>query len=378
MPIYVDGGNQMDAALRVKTTSDGGIMAAGMLDYDGSGADSPEHLALIRLDSSMNLTWKKTYDLPLAVHANALLALSDDRFIVAGSVSGIVNELYTSKAFAMKADAQGNMKWFREFGGEPGYGSANISDLILTSDDAVLMAGNFSDMPWAAKIDGYGNVIWEKFLGDQYYLIADVTMIQNNGFLFTGTTSSFAEDAAILVVKTDDDGNIKWKKIFPCETRCEGFSGHPTGNGQYLVQAEVIQMNTGGLWPHKLLLLLLDDSGKIINQVQFNDIAVSGKMIPTVDGGYILAGEEYLSIQRTTGVVLKLDAELNLAWKNSYSWAFGNHTLFDIAEMPGGGFAVAGRTELDSTRSDDMLVFKIDGNGRIPHPIVADEQNQTQ
>lgn len=378
MPVYVDGGAQSDAALKVVQTSDGGLLVAGMTDYDGSGSMSPEHLTLIRLDASLNRVWKKSYDLPMAVHAGALLALSDDRFIVAGSTSGMSHEVFTCKAFAMKVDAQGNMKWFREYGSEPGYGCARASDLLLTPDHAMLLTGSFNDMPWAAKIDGHGNVMWEKFLGDEHQVIASAAIVPDNGFLFTGSTSSYAEDAAVLVIKTDGSGNIKWKKTFACETRCEGHSGYPSENRQYLIQAAAIQMNTSGLWPHKLILLSLNDSGKLINKVQFDDFSASGRMIPAADSGFVLAGEEYLSTQRTTGVVLKLDADLHLAWKNTFSWAFGKHTLFDITEMPGGFYAVAGSAELDSSRSDDLLVFKLDGNGRIPVPGEANEQPPEQ
>ena len=126
--------------------------------------------------------------------------------------------------------ANGNIIWKKTFGSSfnemPG-------DMEVLPDRSILIAGTadpsaFLPSPYAntnafvIKLDETGNIIWKKtFGGDGDDAIKSITLINDGGFVTSGTSTSSNGDIAsnaggtdVFVFKHDANGNIIWKKMY--------------------------------------------------------------------------------------------------------------------------------------------------------------------
>jgi hypothetical protein len=143
-------------AYSIQQTSDGGYIVAG---YTGSFGAGGRDFWVIKLDSSGNITWQKTYGGYNHDEAYSVQQTSDGGYIVAG---------YTYSF---------------------GVGSHDF---------------------WVIKLDSSGNIIWQKTYGGTGVDTAQsIQQTLDGGYIVTGTTTSFgAETYKFWVIKLDSNGNV--------------------------------------------------------------------------------------------------------------------------------------------------------------------------
>jgi hypothetical protein len=110
-------------------------------------------------------------------------------------------------------------------------------------------------------------------------------------------------------------------------------------------------------------VLKLDGQGNVVWQ-KTSSLGEAHAIIPTSDGGYVVAGETYHSAGRHDVWVLKLDGQGNVQWQKNYGgtdddWAYA------IAPTSDGGYVVAGRTKSFGAGRMDVWVLKLDGQGNV-------------
>ena len=63
---------------------------------------------------------------------------------------------------------------------------------------------------WLLKIDALGNLLWDKtFGGDGNDRALSANQSSDGGFVLTGFSNSIDSASDILIIKTDDEGNIR-------------------------------------------------------------------------------------------------------------------------------------------------------------------------
>ncbi len=198
------------------------------------------------------------------------------------------------------------------------------------------VTGNHGDEDfWVTKLDGKGNLTWQKALG------------------------GFGDEAAFAVEQTTDDGYI-------LAGQASLSSGNVTGNHGNL-----------DFWVVKL-----DKNGNLLWQKSLggsnSDHATS--IQETTDGGYIVAGSSASNNGNVSGHngttffsdywVAKLDAGGNIMWQDSYGGSVDDFA-FSVRQTKDGGYIVAGNSESDDGDVTgvhdivygDMWVIKLDPNG---------------
>lgn len=129
--------------------------------------------------------------------------------------AGSTNSQGSYGAFVMRVNALGQQQWYKTYW-QHLYMSANG---IVTLDDgsAVIVgckAGSTTagDI-WIAKVDGNGDIMWQKTYGgsqwDEAFNVVRVDTGSDKGFLIAATTESAGNGRAdIYALKCDDNGNI--------------------------------------------------------------------------------------------------------------------------------------------------------------------------
>ena len=294
------GGRGADLASAIQQTADGGyVVVAGHTDSFGPPAGS----WIFRLDSNGSLLWQEKVR-----EASSLRLTEDGGLVVSGGA-------YTIS----KMDGMGNAIWTKSFGRGYAYSVKQTSDggYIVAGNNGIDGAGGLD--AWIMKLDTTGTVVWQKTYGgsenDEAYSVEQTT---DGGYIVAGYSGSFGGGFADgWVFKLDGSGNIVWQKAYGgrsqgafsvlgsiSKTQDGGFvlAGYTSGFGQGL--------NDG--W-----VLKIDAQGSPQWQRTFGGSGYDafGSIQQTSDGGFIVSG--YLQTNprvsdTTDAFVLKLDANGNI------------------------------------------------------------------
>ncbi|MCF8230316.1 MAG: hypothetical protein K9J24_15325, partial [Bacteroidales bacterium] len=240
------GGSKGDIGQRILATSDGNyFVLATAYSSDGTISNDPYPNSIdfwiIKINSEGEIIWDKIVGSSKLNYLSSGIATNDGGVIAIGWSStndGDMTEWYGYyDMWMIKLDSTGSVVWDFTLGGSDfdiGY------DIIQTSDGGFLVAGsaivepggnlecNMHDQADAVlvKLDSARNIEWQRCYGGSDYDGATRVGEVNDGYLFSGYTSSFDGDVSgfhgdidIWVVKVDYIGNIIWQK-------CLGGSGN--------------------------------------------------------------------------------------------------------------------------------------------------------
>ena len=307
------GGSGDDVAYSIQQTSDGGYVVAGCT---GSFAINGLWGAwILRLDSSGNTVWEKTYGFPFdssGVASSIQQTVEDGGFIVAGYTDGID-------------------------------------------------AGFFYYNLWLFKIDNMGNIIWEKTYGPiDVGTISIVRQLHDGDYILTGTRSS-----KLWVLKLDATGNIAWEKVYSGCGEAVPNSIQETADGGYIVAGETRECQTGN--DDDFLVLKIDSNGSVVWEKSYGDSGTqsSPSIQQTSDGGYILGGTTSTN-DSPAALILKLNEDGEVTWQKKYT-GDGPVAAFQIQQTFDSGYVVSGYAPnfIGALVPSDVWILKTDNLGNI-------------
>ncbi len=299
------GGTGSDAAASIAQTGDGGFVLTAVTTSFGEGGY--DDVWILKLDSSGNIVWQKSYGGIYQDEAGTILPTPDGGIVLTGWTASFQDR--QGDAWVLKLDGSGNIQWQKAYGGL-GKGDWGAS-IALTSDGGYVVAGSTSSFGagyidgWVFRLDSAGNILWQKtYGGTRNDFFAAIAPLSDGGFALAGTTNSFgAGGQNYWVVRLDGEGNLLWNQTYGGLYGDTAQSIAATPDGGYVVTG------TAGSWGgFKVWTLKLDGSGKVVWQHTYgtedgHSAAVTG------DGGYIVAGDTSLGDGWWDAWVVKVNAQ---------------------------------------------------------------------
>ena len=188
---------------------------------------------VLKLDNSGNLDWSRYFGGNFTDTPEGIAQTNDNGFIIAGGSDSndtdISGNLGTYDFWVVRLSSTGELVWEKSFGGSQ---IDEARGIIRTDDGNFIIAGDTrstdndvsnnkgaADM-WLVKISPDGNLIWEKTLGGSSFDVARaITKSRNNGFILAGSSRSNDNDVSVnkgqndaWVVYVDDNGEIIWER----------------------------------------------------------------------------------------------------------------------------------------------------------------------
>jgi Domain of unknown function (DUF5122) beta-propeller len=261
---YDDGLDEW--AIDVEQTADGGFIVGGQRTFAG-----PD-LLILKLDPDGNISWQKTYsgsesDILRGIHQTV-----DGGFIVAAETLSFGHG--SKDLWVLKLGSSGNIQWQKTYGGTS---HDECSDIKQTTDGGYILVGATSsyglgeDDAWVLKLNSSGDISWQKTYGFSATGEGAFNIEQtptDGGYIVAGTTQTSGNAADVWLIKLDSAGSILFQETLGGNQIDEPTDVHqlPSGHG-YILAAQTLSFGSG-IWD--VWLLRLNNSGAISRQCPEN------------------------------------------------------------------------------------------------------------
>jgi len=362
------GGNLKDECYDAHQTSDGGYIMIGRSNSFGAGEFDGW---LVKTDADGTIAWEKTFGDTYIDEANKVKETSDGGFIVAGMSTAFG---WAGEGWLLRTDAEGNIIWNKGY--HPIDGSVQsawdyIYDVVETSDGGFVFAGNapdvmYSTQAWIGKVDSDGNLLWDHGYGDIYWeRIFSLEPTSDGGFIGVGDRHwtyddiTFKHDGWLL--KFDQNGDTLWTKHFGDVNHDIFRSVKPSADGGYIIAGEREDAEVSGFrgWVVKT------DAG---GNTEWNQTFAPGGLYgvqQTPAGNFIVAGTTITPASADEGWLLKLDPQGEVVWEDLVHGTDMDDIFLFLDKTNDGGYVMGGKYNSNADACDYWLV-KMDPEGLEP------------
>ncbi|WML48566.1 S8 family serine peptidase [Neobacillus sp. PS3-34] len=198
-----------------------------------------------------------------------------------------------------------------------------------------------------------------------YIMVGASETFSTKGIFYNEEKHWWDQDVDMLVVKVGKDGRTEWYRPLGSESLDEwGNDVVQTKDGGYLV------VGYSGKYDSKatdVYLVKLSSTGETQweNTIGQKDLYEGGiKLLPTADGGYVMAGSGYDQKGVANDVLLmKIDSNGKEQWTQKYGGA-ASDTGYNVVATRDGGYIVAGQSySVQMGRGSDFYLIKTDSKG---------------
>jgi hypothetical protein len=357
------GGESDDVGFKVIENNNKEYVTVGWTKSFGSGSDD---VWLIKTDHYGHMLWNKTFGGKSSDRGFSVKQTIDYGYIITGYTSSFGNGIYD--LWLIKTDEFGNEEWNCTYGGgDFDYGL----DIIVLNDDGFIITGYTSSFGppncniWLIRTDNFGDLIWNKVFGGNY-CESGFSVIEDNGnYIISGYTESFGPGGYDgFIIKTRNDGSIIWNKTYGGAHTDVIRSVEKNEIGGYIAigWSESYGSNNEDLW-----IINLDSNGDIIwnktYNIGYNDEGYS--ISKTSSDGYIIAGSsQNLYLTDTDFLLFKINNIGEKEWSKTFG-GFSDEFAYDITNTSDGGFIITGYSASYGSGRKDIWLIKTNEDGKI-------------
>src|SRR5579883_2263275 len=254
-----------DEAFSAQQTTDNGFIVAGITASNNDGDVTGYHgnitgvgdYWIVKLNASGTIQWQKTLGGGGTDEAHCVQQTTDGGYIVAGTSSSTDGDVTGNKGgsdcWIVKLDGNGSIQWQKSLGGSANDGANSIEQTndggyivagYTASDDKDVSGNHGGNDYWIVKLDGNGNIKWEKCYGgsgddeansvqqtfDGGYIVAGWT-----GSLNDGNVTGFHGVTDYWILKLDASGNLQWQEALGGSGEDRAQSVQQTNDTGYIV-----------------------------------------------------------------------------------------------------------------------------------------------
>ncbi|MCF8239881.1 MAG: T9SS type A sorting domain-containing protein [Melioribacteraceae bacterium] len=247
------------------------------------------------------------------------------------------------------------------------------SNFVCIGECAPFAEPEFDENVWIVKVDGNGEIIWERSFGSSSTSESgsDIIETPNHDLIIVGRNKNRRIDGNnnIFIRRLDSDGELRWQKIYDSGGPFDiALSVTHTFDNNYVVAAKGFNGDiNANIW----LLNIDPENGEIIweknHDLGFeNNEERPSKIIQTRDSCFVIVGTTFFPVTdpNSTGedlFLMKTDIEGNIIWVKTYG-NDGYDEGRDILQTDDGGFAIVGQFR----KSNDVMslwLLRTDNNG---------------
>lgn len=349
------GGPLEDGGLSVQQTEDGGYIVTGYTKSFGMG---DYDVYLIKTNSSGNMIWNKTFGGPDSDMGFSVQQCDDGGFIIAGGTHSF--GAGESDVYLIRTDPYGNEIWNKTFGGTKGDAGRFVQ---ITSDGGYIISGSsqlsgeHSGDFLLIRTDADGKLLWKKtYDGSGRDLGRCVQQTYDEGFIITGIIDSLGVGKGVYLFKTDNMGNEMWNTTFGGSDVDGGWFVQQTDDGGYLVTGYTKSFGAG----YQVYLIKTDSGGRELWDKTWGG---SGReqgdcIIQTRNSGFLVCGvTSSYGKGENDAFLLSIDSSGDEVWSRIFGGSDNDGGTF-IQQTSDGGCIMTGITKSFGAGSYDVYLVK--------------------
>ncbi len=342
--------------------------------------------------------------------AQSIIKTNDGGYVILGhaqSMDGDINDKQNESFdyWVLKFDSEDSLQWSKTYGGT---GDDRGKDIIQTSDGGYAIIGTSSSSDedvsenagaqdyWVAKLDGSGNLSWQKSFG---YSGSDngfsIIQTSDNGYLVTGVLDVSASGGAgnsrnanarhaggdYWAIKLDSGGILQWSKYFGGTFTETPFDAIQTSTGYILVgssDSNDVDI-TNSLGQYDFWVVNVSNSGDLVWQKSYGGTGIdeARAIVNSGDGNFIIIGDTRSNDQNVSensgGAdvwIIKINPSGELLWEKTLGGS-----SFDVGRSVSitqdNSFLISGSSRSSdgdiskNQGQNDALILKIDSNSSL-------------
>ena len=338
-----------------------------VLGYTNPNNPRGFEIELVLLDTNGNVKWNKVYGGNTNDWGWSIQQTLDGGFIIGGTTTSYGQG--PSDGYMIKTSPTGEIQWQKTHGGS---GEEEFYSVQQTADSGFILAGSTTSYGqggkdvYLVKTDEFGNMLWKKAYGSSNTDFAlSVQQTTDEGFIVCGTSytySSYGKQADIFLLKTDSNGTLQWqKRLGSTGWDDEGYSARQTSDGGYIVTG-CLRANAAGnskVWT--VALIKTNANGNVLWNKEFGGIGKDiGKSVQqTPDGGYVIVGETTsFNIGDKDLYLIKTDPNGILESEMAFGGDNDDYGR-SVQVTPEGGYIIAGTTLSYGAGESDYYIIRI-------------------
>ncbi|MBN1969352.1 MAG: DJ-1/PfpI family protein [Candidatus Delongbacteria bacterium] len=310
----------------------------------------------------------KTYGTDVSDGFRAICQSNDDHLIFGGyTFSG---DFGNSDGLIIKTDLNGELIWQKTFGGA---GFEYINSICTDPSGNIIATGyttsfgNGLEDIYIIKFDGAGDLIWEKYYGDEYSNVAEKIILgHDDNFLITGFTESETNEDDIFVTKINNDGDKIWTKTKNEVKSQFGKDIIKTNNNNYFVLGSHGSFSSQGWSNRDVCTFNIDDAGNYTVNKNYGESGYQNwgnSICEADDDSFFITGNADITYQDLYQVYgLKTKPQENLQWHCRY----GEGTFYDYGisalKLSDDRYFIIGVSK-SNLYNDDIYIIMLDENG---------------
>ncbi len=206
------------------------------------------------------------------------------------------------------------------------------------------------------------DTLWTKIYDySQYDQARYVQQTLDNGFIIAGSTLEAGHD--FWIIKTDNNGNEEWNQTYGGYGNQFAESILQLSDGKYIIAGTSWIPDAQGVESNHILIIKTDNNGNLewSNLYGNNDDEIGVSIQQTNDGGFIICSYIYITYFNYDYWLIKIDMDGNIEWTQTYgNWQ--RDRAYSVQQTLDGGYIIAGMTEANG---DDFWIIKTDNNGNV-------------
>jgi len=288
-------------------TTDNGYMMCG----SAYGAGTSSDVFLLKLNSSGEFVWAKTYGGNMDDYGNMMIRTRDGNYLLCGFSYSYTTEPYDD-IYLVKVNQDGDTLWTRSYAKHEQQTPFHLletknGDFVVSGTDEPTGDGRII---YLLRVDANGNKLWDNSIGPVDishwkwgYCSAECS---NGDLMVCGET-----DSKVFLARTDKSGNMLWEKTYtnPDSTYRCGMSMKIEGGNCLITggSSEIIYSS------QKCFLLKTDENGNELFSKTFPGTgSINGmNLLVNSSGDNIITGYQFLSQNNENIFFTRTDANGN-------------------------------------------------------------------
>ncbi|MGD0886555.1 MAG: hypothetical protein ABSA46_17080 [Thermodesulfovibrionales bacterium] len=309
------------------------------------------------------LSWAKTYSIEDFTYGTedltkiySIRQTSDGGYIASGDAQ--FPQRIDSDAWLIKLDGDGNVQWEKTVRGlhsdsaiaiqqtfDGGYVAVGSDRTLLF--DPIQSAGTM----WISKLDSSGNFQWQKTYDSANINIGTSSVQQtvDGGYIVGCSASAFfttptASAMNACILKFDGEGNITWQKAYGGVDSYEIADIQQTSDGGYVAMGNISAFPFPTY--NRPWIVRFDSDGQLLWQKIYDDAnrKTANSIQPTLEGGYIVGGSTSPDNANSSNAwLLKLNTLGDVEWQKSYS-SGDNDLVNSVRQTSDAGYIAEGNS----------------------------------